>query len=647
MEKSPRNPNNSKIEFTDYSLLKQEYGKKYPEGLNFDPDGELHQRVLKLVLESSKASYDVISTRFPTWKEIDQKLTVFVDLDESEQAIKDADKSKPVSIVVPLSYATREILLTYWVTAFLNPPYFKYAPSEDSEDQLKAMLLEAIISQHCIKSKAALALHTMWSSVFTYGFGVAAPFWKTSKAFRNTYIDLNGQRIKSGREEIIKFKGNALQPIDPYNFLPNPYTPVQNIDEMEDAGMVERTNYYSLLLQEATDQTLFNVKFLEKIPARTSSYYSGDDVNSGRYSKTGISTDTQSSSNRPVDIITHYRWLIPSEVGLGNSQVPELYRFKVAADRVIISAGPTELNHNSIPFASMCPDTDGFTTLPVSVLEREFGLQHGIDWLWKSHTAAIRKSVNNMFVIDPSQVNMEDFVDSRFGLLARTMPSAWGKGVKDIVEQIPVTDITKNNIYDINFLMGIDSLVFTNDQSKGVIDRSGERVSAQEARDTRTSFLSKMEKAARIAAIQGHNSISEQMGFNTQQFMDSDEVVKTVGGLRELLNTTYGVDTDFLNVEPQAIDFRFDIMPNDGSIPGGMFADSWIQLLQVGASNQDLMENLDFTRAWLHIAGLLGEKHPDQFLKQQFTSRVETSEKIEKGVQAGNIVPAAQMEGVV
>jgi hypothetical protein len=627
--------------------LRGEY--EYPGGINLDPDSEMHRKLLKFILTAAKEAYDVIQNRFDTWSELDEKLTVYIDLDSEEEDIQNTDERKPVSIVVPITYATRETLLTYWVAAFLRSPIFRYMPSRDPNDVIGVMLLENVIEQHTIRSKASLDLHTMWSDAFTYGFGAVSPTWRVERGYRTTY-DTEIERILGfpvrkkevrRREEITQFEGNALTSLDTYNCLPDPNVPIIKVQDMDYFGWSERGTYNALLMDEKmSGGSLFNIKYLHDMGDRTSSYYNSGSEDTGRYTKTGLSIDRPDQiRGKPVDIINMYMWIIPSEYGLGDSEYPEIWKFAVAADRVIIEASELGLDHNKIPVCTMSPDSDGHTTMPVSILEREYPLQHAIDWLWQSHVANVRKTINNMLVVDPSLINMNDLVDTKYGMVARLRAAAWGRGVTDAVEQLQVQDVTKGHIGDIGFLMNIDNLVFTSNQAKGSQERKGERVSAQEARDTRM---------AKLGAIQAHYDIAYQFASNTIQLMEEEQVVKLSGEYTQQLIDEYAVQADFFKVSPKALDVRWDVIPQDGTIPGGEYADVWERLMNNAAAHPELYQSLDFVRIWKHIARLLGAKDPDAFMKRPVQTKTLPQEQIDAGVQQGRFVPATEApEGVV
>jgi hypothetical protein len=626
----------------------------YPNGLDLHPDSEQHRNILSEIMQDVKRSYDVISQRFPAWRELDEKLTVYIQLDKEDTKVQSEDRSKPVAMVIPINYATRESLLTYWTAAFMQHPLFRYKPSADPKDLLGVILLENIINQDIINTKSALDLYTHWSDAFTYGFGAITPSWKREHGFRTTYEEVPqtvlgypiGKRVVKNRQEILSFEGNQLIVLDPYNCLPDPSYPIQNVQDMNFFGWSERYSYNALLTDERlSGGDVFNVKYLKKMKSKSSRYFSATDIDTGRYSKAGIVVD-QIGNENDADLINIYKWIIPKDLELGDYEYPELWRFVVAADRILTEARPLGLDHNQIPVTIMAPGSDGHTTLPISILEREYPIQHAIDWEWKARVGNVRKSMNNMFVIDPSLVNSNDFTDTKFGMVARLRAAAWGRGVSDVIMPINVPDVTSAHVNDMMMLLNIDQLVFTSNQAKGVQDRSGERVSASEARDTRQSFLSKMEKDAKIGGLQSHFTIAKQLASNTIQLLEMEKYIQITGDYERVLREEYGITDNYFKVSPQGLDVRYDVIPQDGNIPGGDYADLWIQLGQLAAQNQQTFENIDFTRMWLHIARLLGVRNASDFLKKAEVGTM-PNEDIEQGVQKGNIVPVQQFEGGV
>jgi len=127
--------------------------------------------------------------------------------------------------------------------------------------------------------------------------------------------------------------------------------------------------------------------------------------------------------------------------------------------------------------------------------------------------------------------------------------------------------------------------------------------------------------------------------------LEEDQFVKITGESAQLLMETYNVQSDFLRVKPSALDVRYDVIPQDGTIPSGEHAQTWERLMANAAAHPETFEGLDFVKIWKHIARLLGAKNPEAFVKRDVTTSARPQEDIDKGVQAGNLVPFDQVSG--
>ncbi|MCK9577001.1 MAG: hypothetical protein M0R51_13950, partial [Clostridia bacterium] len=418
------------------SILRKDLGYKYPNDLNLLPGSKLHERLKNEILYRARESANVMSQRFDSWNDIDKILTSYISIDEKEKAVKDQDVRKPVSIVFPYTYAILETLLSYLVAAFFQDPIFRYEGT-GPDDIVGAILLEKLVQVQCNKTKVALSLHTMFRDSMSYGMGITVPSWRVTKGF-NQKRGLFGN--VSGVEEVTLFEGNELNNIDPYLFLPDVNVAVHEVQKGEYCGWVNSTNYMELLSDEGNDESdLFNVKYLKGLKGRRTTIYSGD--NSARNKKTGFSGSENQDVTFPIDVIYMYIKIIPSEWELSKSDRPELWQFALASDEVIIKARPAGFNHNMIPVTIASPDFDGYSTSPLSRLEMLAGLQGTLDWLFNSHIANVRKAINDMIVVDPFLINIKDLQSPEPGKIIRARRPAWGRGIKDAVQQLAVNDV--------------------------------------------------------------------------------------------------------------------------------------------------------------------------------------------------------------
>jgi hypothetical protein len=603
-------------------------------------------------------SSNEMSKRYASWRKVDQTLTAYVKLDESEQNIKDKDDRKPVSIVVPYSYATLETILTYLVSAFLEDPIFRYSGS-GPEDVVGAILMEKVIEQQTRQFKAALSLHTMFRDSLSYGMGVVTPTWDRKWGWKAVVQDsgfmsaLFGRFMSTGkvrgREETILFEGNRIKNIDPYMFLPDPNIPITDLQHGEFVGWIEQTNYMKLIELEKNDSDIFNVKYLKGLGPGGRSQFNKARSETGRSDKFGTSTNSYGAgmTTAPIDVVWMYWTMIPNDNKLGKEEYPEKWLFGLAADKVLICAKRLDLNHNMYPVAVCAPDFDGYSSTPVSRLELMYGMQEALDWLFNSHIANVRKAINDMLIVDPSLINMADLQDPRPGKLVRMRRSAWGRGVENAVKQLQVNDITRSHIGDAASI--IDYMQRTSaatDSVSGMIRKSGERVTAQETRDTRQSALSRLTKAAKIVSLQAMQDIGYMMASHTQQLMSKDLYVKATGTWADVLKQEYP-DQSSIHVSPLDVIVDYDLVVKDGSTPTGD-SEGWVEVFRIMAQQPQLYQSFDMVRIFKHIARIMGAKDINEFvLKSGPVSpvQIESSDKIQKGVQQGNMVPIEQIPG--
>lgn len=602
-------------------LFKQDFEYDYPKGLNLHPDSSLHRKIKDMILERARESANLMATRFNSWREIDQFLTAYKRTDEDEDEVKEDDDRKPVSIVFPYSYAILETLLSYMMTAFFREPIFRYE-GYSPDDVIGAILMEKVINLHCNKFKVMLNLHTMFRDSFAYGIGVVAPTWKTHS---------------SGN-----FAGNALENIDPYMYLPDPNVAADKIQDGEFVGWINQTNYMDLLSEEVHSEDMFNVKYLSGLSNKRTAVRVGEQ--SDRTLRTG-ETRSENTILNPVDEIPMYIKIIPKEWGLGDGDRPEKWLFRLAADEIIITARPAEFNHNKFPVAVCAPDFDGYSSTPLSRLEILGGLQGILDWLFNSHIANVRKAINDMIIYDPYLVNSADLEDPKPGKLIRMRRPAWGKGVKDAVQQLVVNDITRANVADSSWIVQwMQKIGATDDAAMGSLRTGGpERLTKAEFQGTASGAVSRLERIAKVIGLQAMQDIGEFFADHTQQMLNEDMYIKTAGDWQDLLQKEYGdeIDRGRMRITPDDIDINYDIIVRDGSIPGSNFSDVWIRMFDTLAQHPELSQHFDIVRIFKHIARNSGAKNVNEFVRAGggIQPEIMGDEQIAQQLAAGGLAP--------
>jgi hypothetical protein len=126
--------------------------------------------------------------------------------------------------------------------------------------------------------------------------------------------------------------------------------------------------------------------------------------------------------------------------------------------------------------------------------------------------------------------------------------------------------------------------------------------------------------------------------------MSQETYVKAIGRNAEDLTKQFGPNARIpVNIYDLAV--NYDLIVRDGSIPGGNFSESWIQLFQIIGSTPELLQQFDITRIFTYIATQLGAKNVEDFKRNMSQIQTQTmpDQQIQQQLQAGNIIPAGAM----
>ena len=172
-----------------------------------------------------------------------------------------------------------------------------------------------------------------------------------------------------------------------------------------------------------------------------------------------------------------------------------------------------------------------------------------------------------------------------------------------------------------------------------------ERLTKSEFQGTLSGAVNRIERIARVIGLMGMQDIGYYFAHHTQQLMSEETYIKTTGRWQEVLMKEYAtqVESNRMRVTPFDILVDYDLMIRDGSVPGGNFNESWIQLYQILASNPELMQRFEMVRIFKHIARGMGAKDVEQFERIEPPSQptavsTASDEAVENEVRKGNLV---------
>ena len=645
--------------YTNAGLSVTNLSYRYPFNIDLRPNSVAHNKIKTEILNRARESYDIMSKRHTSWNQIDDMLEAYIKPDDYEKALKHKDARKPISIVVPHSFAVLETILTYLVMAFFQDPVLQY-DGAGPEDMVGAKLLELCIDSQMRRSQGMLALHTMFRDSIAYGIGPILAGWKRNWGQRVVKQDTNflsnlakrfglSDKTKKATVPTLLYEGMDLQNLDPYLILPDTNYPIHKAGDSEYFGWIEERSLNSLLEEELWPESdLFNVRYLKGFNQTTSQFTIDPSRRGYKYGLNERHPHTTTTNSRTL--INMYVDLVPKDWKLTSSEVPEKWLFVLADDQIVISARPLNLTHNSIPVVMASPDYDGYSSAPISRLETILGLQEVLNFLFNSHVANVRRAVNNMFVVDPSLINMPDFDNPEGGLLLRIKRAQWGRGTTGAIEQLNVSDVTRQNIVDAFSIMDMDQRVTgATDPMMGVGRTSGERHSATEARGVLVNAANRMERIAKVISIQAMQPLSYLVAYHTQQLMSQETYVNITGDWLDALGQEYDLKAGKTKVSPFDILIPFDVIPRDGSLPIDVsgISQSWLELFRILAQTPALTSGFKLARIFTHMARLMGAKDITSFLQAGADQKIQTmnDQQVAQEKQAGNLIPIPANSG--
>ena len=657
-------------------MLLKEHKYDYPMGMSLRPGTPSHDTLVEKLIDIAHRSRRAVEPRFDMWRNVDKTLIAYIEQDSYERALKGKDKRKPVSIVVPHSFAILETLLTYLTKAFFQEPIWRYQ-GVGPEDTLGAMLLEQVVNLMVQRdSRIALGLHTLFRDSLAYGLGYAVSGWGRKEGRRRVQPQgpLFDPRLASDplqaaaaavgvRESMngskswgVVSEGVTLTNVDPYRALPDPNASAHDIQSGRFFGWVETSNRLDLLtLERMSSGTRFNAKYLDRIAPGVSAIGGADESARQSHQASVRHTVRRGSDIRDndlserVDVVTLFVKIIPSEWGLPSDRdpdYPEKWLFAVGGDQVLLEARPLGLDDDEFPAVSAAPDFDGYSASPVSRMELVHGFQTALNFYYNSRIANQRTGIHGMWLVNPYLVRMDDMTAPFAGKYIRLRRPAWTGSLDQTVKQFPVADITAGNIADAAATMDMmQRVTAATDSTMGLMRAGGERRSAAEFSGTAGAALSRIERIAQVIGLQAMRDLGYRFGSATQQFMEQDVFIKAVGRNAEDLSQMLGIRPgDAVSIRPSDLDIAFDVLVRDGSVPGSNSADSDIQLFSVVASRPELYQAFDLQRWFLWIMSQRGAKNAKDFIRRPDAptagiASTAPDESVLNRVSAGDLVP--------
>lgn len=581
--------------------------------LKLVPDTDVYRKILRRISDRHSIAQKERSNQENKWVKAEESVLAYVpesEVDAKRRNKREQGEPKYTTLILPYTYANLMSAHTYWTSVFFARSPVHQFSGRHGEGEQQTQALEALISYQ-VDVGSFLGPYYIWLyDAGKYGVGWLGQYWDRTIIEYGQIVEVEGA-LYQAIEQVEGYVGNRVYNLSPYDAMPDPRVPVNRFQDGEFFFARKRLGW-DRILQRERDGYFINVDRLRRHQYTDRGATNGS-PQLGRPDFTrAMFGDTRDDEHPAGGVFWEmYCKVIPKEWGIGESEFPQVWCFTVTEDiGLIVGASPLGYVHGQFPFDVLETEVEGYGAYNRGMPEILESLQNTMDWLLNSHFYNVRASVNNQFILDPSKLVAKDAKKSGPGFIWRLRPEAYGTDIRSMFMQVPVQDVTQNNIRDIQVVQAYgERALGINDQIMGALNASG-RKTATEVRTTTGFGVNRQKTITEYMSATGFAPHAQKLVQSTQQLYDAQAKLRRVG------NFALEAGERFLTVGPQDIVGYYDFINVDGTLPIDRMAQAnlWKELM-VGLQRMppQIMMEYDWSRIFAWVANLAGLKNLGQF----------------------------------
>lgn len=551
-----------------------------------------------------------------------------------KEDVENVNKGGTEKIIIPLSYAQAQTAAAGILNMYMQKEVLFELMSYGPEDQKNVMAMERVLDYQVRQNKIYRKLYTYILDALIKGVsGFRVDWEKITKKYRvrekvetqSVFTDLLAPLGLGGLvnrlipsetsynevvKELTQYEGNVIDNLNMYSFFPDPSVPLKDFQKgsfcaVEQVYPLTNVKDEEGKLYHGTDKVTdsFNLGIWN-----TRKHYGGLwDITPGMTD----AVTSRVSAKKSVSLVEMYIRLIPKEftekykIDIGDDEDSRMFVIVIANDEKIIRFEPYNELHGRFPFAigQFSPDPDDY--IGQSMVDLLSGLQSFITWLINSHMKAVRQTVNNRFIVDPTKIEVGD-IESGSTVIRTRLPGP----MQNAIQQLSVVDVTANHIPFVNSLQGIAQLI-TGINENAMGQYSGGRRSAAQ---TRSIVNAGQVRLGMIANLLWEGI--EEMGIiilsNTQQFLSEEAYNQILGEAAEKYPFS-----EVILAKPEQIAAAYNFAPLEAMSESNK---SFIfQMFKELVSSPEVVQvaNLDPNKLLEYMFNLAGVKNYDWFKQAQ------------------------------
>lgn len=549
--------------------------------------------------------------------------------------------------MIPYSYALVQAIVAYWYTLFTAQSPMKQIQDAHGDNARGADLAEILIAHYDRQNHAQQILYGALLDSCKYGIAAAKTLWderwetKYERVRRplellGVPIGMTEDRIRTTKKV---FEGPVTTLCDPWLLSLDPRIPAFDFQKGNFVGETIFTSWYGLKEHEEPYGPYTN---LDQIPRWGYKDAIAVARQSYRLAVLGLPNYFDAFANEQDRgfVMLEQLWakIIPSDLDLGPGTRPEMWVFTLANRSALIQAEPVDLPHDKFPYFVIESSPDFHSTMNPGPMEIMLPLQDFMDWLFNSHIQNVRKSMNDMFVADPERIFLGDLLNPAPMKVIRLRPEFYGTDVRQAIQQLPVQDVTGQNMQDVAMIFDLMQRV------SGALDAlmgvpSPRRRTATESAGTMQLAANRMKVIAQLISAGGITQWGEQQLALIQGLL-TEPVFTEIVGMRRSSEYRGLAQGTVIRVNPEDIQGQFTFPIHDGAMPMDplRMADTWQKVLMAVAQIPPLAMQYDIGKVFDKGLHALGIRDTDD-LKKPMQTQVMPDAQVMQGVQRGNLVP--------
>jgi hypothetical protein len=605
------------------------------------PGTELHSKLTKLIRSRLDMSYRTISQNFNLWDTLEESYRAYIPMDQEDR--ESFKKNKVQKIIVPIQFATVQTMLTFMMEVFTAVKPVLRVRGADPSSRRKANVMEVALDYDYRGNHGYFQLQQWMLNAFRYGYGVLENTWGTRTVTRqmmrpapSQVFTFEDQEIQApGAMELVKdyftiFEGNKWQVLDNRCFFYDPRYPLSRFQEGEFCGV--RDMIHDNELHKLEKRGLYFNTDLIRTDARMGQTRDSEQNSFNDNSRSRLSPEAafQVEMREARKMRMHVKEdfiveLVPRHWHLDESDEPEHWVMTLINGTNIVRCEPSEAI-GPFPYSIIEPYPDVLASLSQGVMELTQPLVQHLNFLFNSHMANVRKALNDMFIVDPSRVDVRDLLDPRAGKIIRLLPTAYGLNPDMFIKQLAVNDITRTHIEDSKVILDLwNRILGLGDHMFGQIAPS--KRTASELQGVFKMAGTRMKMVADLFSSEGIAPLTEQMAFLRQQEMSETQFFEIAGKTA----IDYGVskediiDDAFIKVQRDHLVGNYHFPAEEGVLPQdrAQAAEILKGAFETVAKAPFLAMAFDPVELFRESVRQFGIHHIDDFLNQKLRANVQ------------------------